>query len=661
MFNFDKFVNEIHKQYNEKFTEEEIKDLLFIEDFEKDNPYSPDKRLIINRLKVKGKKNQGEIIDYDKTFYSGVNVLYADNGKGKSSTFKIIKFALTGDKESIKKDVLTWLEEIYLEFNIGNIVYTTYINLKGKRVNSILFRMDLEEILERIEKNESIEKISILFEEKTEKNLKEQIQEFFFNQFSYYSLKWTSGTKGTINLVDNQTSWKTYYKSIYLESKDYNVLFLNSDYGSQGKKILEMLLGLRLTYAINNLTRQRDYLDNSLQKQEFITKQKEEHFDQREILKELEQVNNEIQKLQEHQKASFKKSIDFQTYNELSRKIRINQDELQELDIEKEEIQKQIIKISRSTIRINEELNFGLFFSNLEIKMCPRCEHEIDSKKKNIEKKQHKCLLCEHEVIERDEDQKEALLIKLSELEKNKERLEEGFNLIIEVIGEKEKEIKDYELKLQVIENNIESFDFNFQDIDSLSRLVERRIELECKVNEQKYTVEQEIDELKEKLKVLNYAIKYLVDMRMNLSQDIIQSLKHLILTQLHKFGLVNVTDVIINKNLEISFMQNEQLNKFEDLTEGEQLRAKIAFFLALILLDIEYSVGRHPRFLIIDSPGKEEIISEDLIGLSNIFKGIEENFNTDLQIIIGTALEQLKEASTSDKVDAKETNEYVF
>lgn len=59
---------------------------------------------------------------------------------------------------------------------------------------------------------------------------------------------------------------------------------------------------------------------------------------------------------------------------------------------------------------------------------------------------------------------------------------------------------------------------------------------------------------------------------------------------------------------MNLRFIQNECCIRFEDLSEGEKLRAKIVTLISIIRLDIDYKIRRHPRFIIIDSPGKEEV-----------------------------------------------------
>ncbi|MER1279798.1 AAA family ATPase [Bacillus subtilis] len=662
MFNFLDFVDYLYNKYSDRFTYEEIKNLVALDEYEKDSPNSLGKSLVINKIKIHGRKNNNEIIDYEKEFSKGVNVLFADNSKGKSSIFKIIKFAITGDKAPIKNDVLRWLHKIFLEFRIGNVTYTTYINLTNKRTVSGLYRTNLKNLITHFEKQLPLESHLIHFQANTETKFKANMEKFFFGEFSYYSLKWTSSNKHTIDLIENKTTWKTYYKSIYLESKDYNVLFISENFGGQGKKILEMLLGLQLTSAINSLRISKDQFENKLQKQEFVLNVKETPVKNPDIKSKLIKINSEIDALKQSQIKSFQKSYSLKQYNELVNEIKYIDDEIKSFNIHKEEMAKQKNQLIKQINRLEEEIDFGMFFSNLEVKVCPRCDHDIEPEKKSIEKNQHRCMLCESEMSNIAEDQKEMMQHKLDELKKHLEKLNEGFELLVKESLYKEKE-KDMKMReLEKMENEFNTVNFEEEDIESLTNLIEEKLALEMQIKDSNL---QDVGFTPEKIKntidVLNSAIIHLNSIRHKMSESILESLKTLILNQLNTFGLVSVTDVVINESLDIQYLQNGELTKFNELNEGEQLRAKIAFFISLIQLDIKYSVGRHPRLLIIDSPGKEEVISKDLEGLSSLFKQLEENFGDQLQIIIGTALEPLKNASVAEKVDSREPGESVF
>lgn len=263
MFSFDKFVNTVYEHFLETdVTQDEIFKILDLkEDYNKDSPHSTGKRLKLKRLKILGEKDQNLYINYDKEIADGINVWIADNFKGKSSIFKVVKFALTGNND-LKEDVKGWIHEVFLEFELGNS-YCIYIsNPKGSRIKGGMYKLDIDKLIKIKSNSEnSIDELSIVFEFNNNLEFKNLVQEFFFQQLSYYTLKWTqkSSQKDNLGLNEAKTSWDTYFKSIYLESKDYNTLFLAQDYGNQGQKIFEMILGLKFTYPINRLKIRRDY------------------------------------------------------------------------------------------------------------------------------------------------------------------------------------------------------------------------------------------------------------------------------------------------------------------------------------------------------------------------------------------------------------------
>lgn len=259
-FDYNSFIAALQKEFDEDFSDAEIKELLNLEDeISRDTPLSTGKRLVINFVSFTGKKTTEEIqefsdnaIEYSQEIYSGINMWVADNLKGKSSIFKIIKFALTGHN-TLKNNISKWIDHILVVFSINDKKFTVYINNSKSRVSAALYNKEIK--IYPAEGEHSAEEI---FTVKNKENFQSQLQDFFFRQFDYYSLRWTqkSPVKDSDELLDVSTSWKTYFKSIFLESKDSAELM----YGGQGSKIFQMLLGLYLTSPINKLTVQKDLL-----------------------------------------------------------------------------------------------------------------------------------------------------------------------------------------------------------------------------------------------------------------------------------------------------------------------------------------------------------------------------------------------------------------
>lgn len=661
--NWDSFINEVFIKSEKVISEVEIKRLLEIHNVQLDNPHTQGKTLSIRRLKFNGRKNTGENIAFDKEFQSGVNVIFADNNKGKSSTFKIMKFALTGDKSSIKKDVYSWLESIALEFQLNNASYTIYLDLSGTRLKGGLYRSKISDLKYNSIGQIEIEKILLVFEANSENKLQEKLQQFFFDQFSYYNLFWTSSNKNSLDLQNNSTSWKTYYKSIYLESKDYNVLFLTNDFGLQNRKVMEMILGLKYTGLINSWKVKLDYLKHDSQKMQLINKELLEVKDNdKEVLEErLAEVVNEINLIKQSQKRKFNKLADLREYQGYIDNLLVLEENLTDNTLELKNLEKEKVNLNRKIAKFEEELDFGFYFSNLEIKRCPRCEHEIQAQKLAKEKEYHKCMLCDDELDVNTEEDRAIFTSRLEEMKTQLSIVTNAIKDLESTVIEKTKERDSISKLLKEYEDNLQAWDVNEEEIGDLPDLIEKKIELEFKITNTSYDEKIQKEELDNKAKVVQAAIQVLNRKRYEESQEILISLEKLILEQINNYGLKNIQKISINNDMEINFHQNSVKNKFTDLNEGEQLRAKLAVVISLILLDVKYSVGRHPRILIIDSPGKEEVISRDLISLANVFKEINDKYHSELQIIIGTALKELKSATNSEKVFFKSAGEVVF
>src|SRR5690554_6855476 len=189
-FDFKKFTKDLYEEYKELLTVEEVDDLLNLNDeYSKDTPVSTGKRLVIDSVRIIGEKeisqNQdysGAKIDFTLPFKSGVNMLIADNLKGKSSIFKVIKYALTGSN-SLKANIKKWIHFAFVNFSISDKKYTAYLDLSKRSLTAYLFNGFISSVEELETYSEEI-----IFEANSETTYQDRMNDFFFNQFTYYSL-----------------------------------------------------------------------------------------------------------------------------------------------------------------------------------------------------------------------------------------------------------------------------------------------------------------------------------------------------------------------------------------------------------------------------------------------------------------------------------------
>ena len=310
---------------------------------------------------------------------------------------------------------------------------------------------------------------------------------------------------------------------------------------------------------------------------------------------------------------------------------------------------------------MEEYLEIGIFFSNLDIKSCPSCNHSIKEEKKKINLAAHKCALCDESVSDIEHqldvtDYKQKILdLKSSstQLETSKKKLEEQRKILQKeyldiydksIVIEQEKEhlddIDDISFQMKAIDETIRkevnkpSFDLTKKD-----KLISKKAVIEYKLGKlERKSSKTSSNNFDDKIKLLNAAIEKLLITRYTIGKNILERLQEIMLNEIRVFGLTSITEVKISEKFDIRYKQNGSFIAFYEITEGEQLRAKIAFYLSLIQLDIELNSGRHTRFLMIDSPSKEEGDAKYLEGLSSVLKSIQNRFGKELQILIGTA-----------------------
>lgn len=702
-FDLKKFTKELHLEFSDSLTFDEIESLLETKEaYNKDTPLSTGKNLLLTYISFEGEKlttekqsYSGNQINFKQKIESGVNIWIADNLKGKSSVLKILKYALTG-KNSLKPNIKKWIKHIIVNFKIGNKHYTVYLNTEG-RLNAYLLNGEFKNF-------NDIDKDEYIIQAKSESEYQEKIQDFFFKQFSYYSLKWTqkSSLKDSNELLESSASWSTYFKSIFLESKDSASLI----FGGQEKKVFEMLMGLELTYPINRLGLKKDMLNDKKGKQNLVSKIdiKQKEIDRLKLEEELEILNKQLLLVKNEKPTNVnqlysayndileeitqenKKSLDIENNNlTLSKSLNSLNSKRSSDELELKRIEKEIEKNDKRIIDIEEYIDIGIFFSNLDIKHCPSCNHSVSNHKKIIEKEDHKCALCNEEVENSNSeidkeiynekiDRLSILNIKLGEesgiLKKNIDAYNERHNkysIEIENLEVKKTQIKNTNQlneKLKEIEEliNVEKLKINPENLKNENlNLIKEKAVIEYKIIEIDKSIKkpEAIVYFDKQIELLEVAISRLSSMRFQYGENILKRLSELMLSEINAFGLNSITEIKISEKFEIQYKQDGDYITFNNIAEGEQLRAKIAFYLSLIQLDIEKNFGRHTRFLIIDSPGKEEADANFLKGLSGVLTSIEERYGEELQILIGTAERGLIDVVTNQYITPKE--QFVF
>ncbi|MCX6213800.1 AAA family ATPase [Spirosoma sp.] len=706
LFEVNKLAKKIKSQLKGEsiLTEEEIINLLtFDEDaYQRDSPRSVGKRLQILSLDFSGTKG-GQSVQYTRKFTSGVHLWVGDNLKGKSSIFKIIKLAITGDND-LAGDVLSWLEQIWLEFSLGSNTYSVNIQIAGPSKYNVEFlntdRKTLEAPHPDSQTNQPLFKGGL-------GKYEEFIKAFFFKEFDYYSMQWTSKASGKeeIHLRTNNASWKTYFKSVFLEAQDYNVLF----YGGQAELIFQMLLSLELTYPINRIKIKKELLQGELGVAKALqgATAHSQAQDQQSLRDELTTIDHKLNQLtteknaalspkptnveieleqarNRHQMATERRFVLDEEIEAHHQSIARLQKEFNRLGDEISKFDVDIHKRERKINDLKEYIELGAFFSSLEVHTCPHCSHEVGKNKVAQEKATGNCRLCAHELehqeVDSDEYQMHAERLKKEILQLTQDQykiklkrsdVEHEIKATKQLIQKANTEITNLAIpallttinKLkQALQQTTTPFDIEAY-LGRVSPLMARKavIEEKLKILPFPSLPAASDNRLEIQIQALDLALEELKLLRETKSQPFVSILEALYLKQLHAFGLSHYERVEIRDDFKINYSRNGEVCTFDKISPGEQLRAKLGLYIALVELDVNHQLGHHPRFIILDSPAKEEGDNRFVEGIRETLGYIENAFGDNLQVFVGTAERNLASAVPMSKVEERGENIFFF
>lgn len=100
-------------------------------------------------------------------------------------------------------------------------------------------------------------------------------------------------------------------------------------------------------------------------------------------------------------------------------------------------------------------------------------------------------------------------------------------------------------------------------------------------------------------------------------------------------FGADSLSNIKLDGAASMTLRQNGDPSTYGAVSPGEQLRLKIATVIALIKHGYAESIGRHPGFLLLDSPAAEEMPDGDLATMVSALLEVAEE--APMQIIVAT------------------------
>ncbi|MFC0439629.1 ATP-binding protein [Kutzneria buriramensis] len=125
-------------------------------------------------------------------------------------------------------------------------------------------------------------------------------------------------------------------------------------------------------------------------------------------------------------------------------------------------------------------------------------------------------------------------------------------------------------------------------------------------------------------------------------------------------FGADNLSGFTLNGAANMALLENGVDQSYSGLTDGEKLRVKIATAIALIRHGYVEGIGRHPGFLVLDSPSAEEMPLEDFDIMVKALQDVAAEAKMQIFVATRNAAPLVEHLPKANRVVA-EGNSYVW
>jgi hypothetical protein len=632
--------------------------------------------LRVVRLKFSGKKQLNNSLVpknfvYTQDFSPGVNVICVpDNSKGKSSILKTIKFALTGDDREYDIDVRSWITDIWLTFRLNKQEYTVLHTDRQSHRMLIVPKVE-DRLLEEVADNAT----AIILSADTRETIKIELSQFFFKRLGLEELAWNqinSSSSDGISL--SRLSWLTYFQALYIPDNGDEYLFVDEKHnmGNQGGLMLSAFLGLSFAKPLNELGLESSRQEKTANAQKQQSVQVIQAAKNRivELQKEQEAIQASIRSIYEHQSKRQKSAVTSEPVRkmaEINVHLMANLEKQKHLQLERSDLGQQLKKLRASKRRYEEAIALSLHFTGIEVSLCPNCDQDIDAEAVQHETSTHQCRLCGKPAHDADQGHVEEMQqflesvendIQLSE--KNRAALSTQLATLIDQHSQLATQSD------QLTSQASQGLDFVLptpEEQANLRQFYELLGRVQAGLTEANKQI-QASDTVEESNKV--YAIgkvrDYLKKQAAERNAGLLSSLTMATQNVAQIIGVESVTDISCSELGSITLRKHDQKVSFSGINnQGERLRIKLAFFLAMMQLGGLPNRGHHPGFLMIDQPGTGEMVTEDFIALAKIFCELDSKANFDFQIICATARPEFAEATTPEKFYGPQNPPYAF
>ncbi|UYW31933.1 hypothetical protein [Methylorubrum extorquens] len=583
------------------------------------------RRLCLAALRLKGTKrlSEGDVpIDFDKgDLTPGLWALMSDgNFRGKSSLLNIVQAALRGQFPLyVKPDVWSWLTDIEVEFRVDQTRYQVVARKPLGEKDPLLVRATLSRLDGETWFNIHSGPADAAFANAVADNM---MDEFGFAKFHAFNKDTGSHTHG----------WQAIASSLFVNGPG-KAVFGEVVQDGMPLRLLQMFIGLPWvsTYtaastAMKKVAGERERVQAASPARDRLAAR-------------LASVEDDLRTA----RSAVRKQVDRVALRRdlvskdrvlvgLQTKVEEERHRVVELERQAATARSSTANLKRTLQQIRDERAAGLVFRELRPVCCPSCDNGIDTQRYASADTEGTCALCGTTHVEAEEDpellddlqaearEADAVLARLeAELEATRRR-RRGFEGERDAARGRIEEIKD-EL------SSTEDADAELK-VRALEAQAAQLAEI---IAEHAPTAAPATDDVE----VLKHVAKVTKDLYDDLQRELLKEVSGHLTRLSRDFGIKNVEGMEWTANGVLNIRQGGTPLTFQSLAPGEKLRLRIAAALAVIEVARLRHYGRHPGFLVLDSPAAQEMTADAFAALMASVRTAVSQAD-DVQVVVG-------------------------
>jgi hypothetical protein len=594
------------------------------------------KTILLRSVHLSGKKSglkdahQADIPDQDfdytwKDLDRGLWIVTSDkNSKGKSSILNAFKAAIKGKfPGAMKPDVWNWLSLLQVELSIDGVVHRVTMEKNGGRAEGAT---EFAAALERQEGDSWL----VLAKKLKPDEFEDVMSDFFMQELGFE--KFRAFQRRTESFRHH--GWPSMGSALFLTGSS-DALFGDETTDALAMRLLQLFIGLPWISTYTELQASFKKVDAESTRIDEAAKAP-----RAKLLARIGQLESERKtaladkaSLPDRDLALLEKKAANRALTEALEENAKSERELIALSTQLSEAQFAFDEARNLLQQVKDETSAGYVFRKLRPTSCPSCDAAVKVDKSHASIG-HNCTLCGQEPSVEDEDLGE----RLAELKEQVTASGLAKASLEHAVASKTDEIAVSTGKLQTAEHRRQRASSILDADDRGDAVASRLIGLDARIQElQDHLPDEPKPSTSTDARVLKDAVQITKECFEGMQISILNYFSE----RLHKIavaiGVENLQSVDV-KLSKISIRQGNTDTTFTKLNDGEKLRFRTAAALAAIETAKWSGVGRHPGFIVLDSPAAQEMSEDDFASLlANLTSVLETN--RDMQIIVGAVM----------------------